>query len=304
MKIVVQASRLQSVIPACAGMTEGPTARFAGRVALTRSMRSATLPLMSKTSWIPPLLIIAVLTPVISPPAARAALVSEDDIERQADRAFRQMKASIPQSRDADARAYVQCVAQAIVAQLEGPYSDLDWEIVLFEHKAANAFAMPGGKIGVFTGIFRVAPDQDSLATVIGHEVAHVTSQHSLKRARKQVRNNLLVAVAAGAIGGGQRTSNVLSMGAEVGLNLPYDRKQESEADAEGLELMARAGFDPRASITLWKNMSRQQSGQPPEFLSTHPSSDDRIDRMIGQLAPSLMAYNEAHSLAQVPRCE
>ena len=162
---------------------------------------------------------------------------------------------------------------------------------------------MPGGKIGVFTGIFKVAEDQDALATVLGHEVAHVTSQHSLKRARKQVRNDLLVIAAAGALGGGSRTANALSLGAELGLNRPYDRKQESEADAEGLELMSRAGFDPRASVRLWKNMAKHNPAGPPQFLSTHPSSDDRISRLIRGLAISLAAYNEAQGLGRLPQC-
>lgn len=239
-------------------------------------------------------------------PAARAALVSKAAVERQADLAFRQMKARLPISRDAEARAYVQCVAQSIIARLDEPYRSLDWEIELFQHSAANAFAMPGGKIGVFTGIFRVTDGQDSLAAVIGHEVAHVIADDSLKRARRKVRNQLLVIVATEALGGRRGTSDVLGMGAELGLNLPYDRKQEARADSEGLRLMSQAGFDPRASIGLWKTMSRQNRqnpASPPEFLSTHPSADDRIDRLIAQLARSLVVYNEANSLGHVPQC-
>lgn len=246
-------------------------------------------------------ILVILLLALVAPPAH--ALVSEAQVEREAEKVFRQMKARIPISRDVRATEYVQCVAGMIIAQLDEPYLDLDWEVVLFENEAANAFAMPGGKVGVFTGIFSVAGDQDALATVLGHEVAHVTSEHSLKRARKQVRNDLLVIAAAGALGGGSRTANALSLGAELGLNRPYDRKQESEADIEGLELMSRAGFDPRASIGLWKNMAKQSPGSPPEFLSTHPSSDDRISRLIRGLATSLAAYNEAHSLGHVPQC-
>ncbi len=234
--------------------------------------------------------------------APALALVSERDVERQAERTWRQIKARIPISRDAAARDYVECVAASIIDRLDEPYRGMGWEIELFEHPAANAFAMPGGKIGVFTGILTVAEGQDGLAAVIGHEVAHVTAQHSLKRARKQIRNQLLVGVAAGAIGG-RGTADTLSLGAEIGLNLPYDRKQEIQADDIGLELMAEAGFDPRAGIRLWKNMSKQ-GVEPPQFLSTHPSTDARLDGMIRNLVPSLVRFNEAGAQGRRPSCE
>ena len=211
------------------------------------------------------------------------------------------MKAQIPISGDDEATAYVRCVADAILAQLEGPESDLAWEVVLFEHRSANAFALPGGKVGVHTGIFRVARDQDTLAAVIAHEVAHVLAEDSLKRARRQIRNRLLVIGAAGVLGGG---SDALGIGAEIGLSRPYDRQQETRADEEGLRLMARAGFDPRAGMRLWKNMARHNPAEPPRFLSTHPSTGDRIDRMIRQLTPSLVLYNEAREKGHEPMCE
>ncbi len=235
-------------------------------------------------------------------PATRA-VVSESQIERQAERTFQQIKAQVPISRDVAARDLVQCVAASIIDQLDEPYRSMAWEVELFEHEAANAFAMPGGKIGVFTGIFDVAEDQDALAAVIGHEIAHVTAKHSLKRARKQVRNQLLVGAAAGAIGGGRGTANVLSMGAEIGLSLPYDRKQETQADVVGLELMSKAGFDPRASLQLWKNMAEKARVAPPEFLSTHPSTDTRLDGMVTQLVPSLVRFNEAVAAGRRPVC-
>lgn len=133
----------------------------------------------------------------------------------------------------------MECVARSIIAQLDEPYRGLDWEIELFENTSANAFALPGGKIGVLTGIFSVTDGQDSLAAVIGHEVAHVVAQHSLKRARRKSRNQLLVIAATEALGVGRRASNVLDIGAQIGLDLPYDRKQETQADMEGLRLMS-----------------------------------------------------------------
>ncbi len=244
---------------------------------------------------------VALLLLLAGAPAAHAQ-VTEYEIERQSERAFQQIKAQLPISRDVAARDYVQCVAASIIAQLDEPFSSMEWEIELFEHPAANAFAMPGGKIGVFTGIFDVAEGQDALAAVIGHEVAHVTGKHSLKRARKQIRNQLLVGIAAGAIGG-RGTADALAIGAEIGLNRPYDRKQEVQADTVGLELMTRAGFDPRASLRLWKNMSEQAKVEPPKWLSTHPSTEARLDGMIGQLVPSLVRYNQAQNQGRIPHC-
>ncbi|MEM7355741.1 MAG: M48 family metallopeptidase [Acidobacteriota bacterium] len=255
-------------------------------------------------SWVGSLVAgLALFLGLLAAPAC-AALVSEEEVAREAEKAFQQMRARIPISRDLAARDYVACIAGSIIAQLEEPYRSLDWEIELFDQKSANAFAMPGGKIGVFTGIFDVAKSQDSLAAVIGHEIAHVTAQHSLKRARKKIRNNLLAAAAAGVLGGGRGTANALGLGAEVGLGLPFDRKQEKAADLEGLRLMARAGFDPRASIGLWKNMAKQNQASPPAFLSTHPATEGRIDGLISELASSLVLYNEAHQLGRLPVCE
>jgi len=242
---------------------------------------------------------------LVSP--AQALFVSERDIEREALRSFRQMQKSLPLSEDKNARRYVECVSFRIIDQLEEPYASLTWEVELFEHEAANAFAMPGGKIGVFTGIFKVADNQDSLAAVIGHEVAHVTEKHSLKRAKTQSRTNLGVVVASSALGGGNvprsTVNDVLSTGAAIGLTLPYGRKQESEADVDGLMYMSGAGFDPRASLTLWKNMGELNKGSPPEFLSTHPSDDRRMDGLIKNLSPALTNYNAAIAKNGRPSC-
>lgn len=246
------------------------------------------------------------LTVLLASPA-EALFVSERDIEREALRSFRQMQKTIPLAENANARRYVECVSWRIIDQLEEPYASLNWEVELFEHEAANAFAMPGGKIGVFTGIFKVADNQDSLAAVIGHEVAHVTEKHSLKRAKTQSRTNLGVVIASSALGGGsvpQGTVNeVLSTGAAIGLTLPYGRQQESEADVDGLIYMADAGFDPRASLTLWKNMGELNKGSPPEFLSTHPSDERRMEGLIKSLPPALAQYNAAIEARGRPNC-
>jgi predicted Zn-dependent protease len=231
-------------------------------------------------------------------------LVSEAEIESQSEAEFEKMRQTTLVSNDARTRSYVGCIARAIVDELDEPYASMDWDLEVFENEAINAFAMPGGKIGVFTGILSVADDQDKLAAVIGHEVAHVTERHSLERANQQLTTQIGVIGATAAIGGPRGTGDLIAMGAQLGLSLPYGRGQESEADTVGLLYMADAGFDPRASIKLWKNMAAANQGGPPEFFSTHPSSDSRIDDLIEQLPEALARYNAAKAAGKNPNCQ
>ena len=239
---------------------------------------------------------------------ASTACVSRIEIEAEADTQFEQMRQEIPLSTDARQKAYVFCVSRAIIQQLEPPFSDYDWEIEVFDVPQVNAFAMPGGNIGVFSGIFDVAKNSDQLAAVIGHEVAHVTEEHSLERANREEVTGMGVLVAGGVVGGstGLGAGNAtygLDMITQLGLSLPFSRGQESEADVVGLNYMAGAGFDPRASVELWKNMAALGEAAPPEFLSTHPSSDNRIGDLVGNLPVSLVLYNQALAEGGPPDC-
>ncbi len=229
-------------------------------------------------------------------------LVSEQEIAIQAGAQFEQMREEIVISSDIGARRYVRCVADAIIEMLEPPYSELEWDVELFDDEAINAFAMPGGKIGVFTGILAVAENQDQLGAVLGHEVAHVTEKHSVGRANRTMTAQLGVA-AAGALGG-SIAGEVAQMGTQLGILLPYGRGQESQADVVGLAYMADAGFDPRASVQLWRNMAERNKGAPPEFLSTHPSSGTRIEDLARQLPPSLVRYDSAREAGKSPDCQ
>jgi predicted Zn-dependent protease len=227
--------------------------------------------------------------------------VSEHEIALEADEQFTAMRAQMPVSTDVNVRRYVYCVAEAIIFELDEPYDSLDWEIEIFEDEAINAFAMPGGKIGVFTGILEVAENEDQLGAVLGHEVAHVTEHHSVERANRELTTRVGV-TAVGAIWG-STAGDMSQLGAQLGLSLPYGRAQESEADVVGLAYMSDAGFDPRQSVKLWKNMAEKNKGAPPEFLSTHPSSDTRIDDLIGDLPEALEKYNQAKSAGKTPQC-
>ncbi|MBL8200810.1 MAG: M48 family metallopeptidase [Chromatiales bacterium] len=258
------------------------------------------------------------LATAVSPAATLAALllaalllagcavpiVSESELESESGKQFQEMRAQMPASTDVRTRAYINCVSSAIVQQLEKPYVDEDWDVEVFESEDINAFAMPGGRIGVFTGLLAVAENQEQLAAVIGHEVAHVTQQHSLKRVNREMTTRAGVIAGTAVLGGGYGVGDVLSMGAQIGLSLPFSRANEVEADTVGLNYMAAAGFNPAESIQLWKNMGRKTKLGPPQFLSTHPSGDNRIQELIQQLPEALKIYNAAQAAGRRPACQ
>lgn len=245
-------------------------------------------------------------------PTGRSQMIfrSDDELAAEAARQFAEMRASIPLETERATIDYVHCVATAIVEVLDPEYRDLDWDMAIFDHEAVNAFAMPGGKIGVMTGILEAADNQDRLAAVLGHEIAHVTARHSNERASRSPVSNVGVQVAAILLGGGHSGATytayeALNAGAALGIMLPFNRAQESEADIIGLEFMARAGFDPRESVQLWVNMSEATGGaEAAEFLSTHPSDARRIDSLVSQFGKTLALYNEAQANGQNPDCQ
>ncbi len=244
-------------------------------------------------------------------PTGRSQMILRSDAELAAEaaRQFAEMRASIPLETDRATIDYVHCVATAVVEQLEPQYRDLDWDMAVFDHEAVNAFAMPGGKIGVMTGILKAADNQDRLAAVLGHEIAHVTARHSNERASRAPTAGVGVKVLAVLLGGGHQGATytayeALNAGAALGIMLPFNRAQESEADVIGLEFMARAGFDPRESVPLWQNMAAEADGkEPAEFLSTHPSNEKRVGSLVSQFGKTLALYNEARENGRIPNC-
>lgn len=223
---------------------------------------------------------------------------AEAELGRQA---FRQIMSQTPVAQDPGLHAYVARIGEAIVRASASPWTD--WEFVVFEGEQANAFALPGGRVGVFTGMLEVAANEDQLATVIGHEVGHVNARHGAERmvtehfialglrlgamllASGDVRipPDLIVALGAGA--------------AELGIVRPFSRAQELEADALGLEYMARAGYQPTEAITFWRRMQQLSgNGGPPPFLATHPSNVQRIEELLQRL-PDLQDRAGLHDL-------
>jgi len=243
-------------------------------------------------------------------PTGRTQLIfkSDAELEAQAASTFNAYRATLPLATDRAKIDFVACVAQAIVGELNPPYSDIEWELAIFEQNQINAFAMPGGKIGVYTGILEVTEDANQLAAVIGHEIAHVTAKHVNERASRGALTNigieaLAVIMGGGYTGGAYTASQVMSAGAALGMELPMSRGQETEADIVGLEYMAKAGFDPRAAVDLWQNMAAGGGKKPPEHLSTHPANETRIENLISQWQKTLPIYNQAVADGKTPNC-
>ena len=248
--------------------------------------------------------VLVLLAACSTSPTGRSQLVlmPESQMDQMGLQAFTNIKNKTPVESNQTTNRYVQCVANAITREAGGR-----WEVVVFRDDSANAFALPGGKIGVNTGLLEVAANQDQLATVIGHEVAHVQARHSNERVSQKFAVEqgigLINSIASPQSGTGKTLMGLLGVGAQYGVLLPYTRLQESEADILGLNIMARAGFNPRESIRLWLNMSRASKGQPPEFLSTHPSHSSRISELEKQMATALQLQTRARQQGKQPAC-
>jgi predicted Zn-dependent protease len=196
-------------------------------------------------------------------------------------------------SRDPKLNAIVQRVGRKIAAAAKQP--NYKWQFYVIDKDELNAFCLPGGKVFVYTGLFRAVENEDQLAVVIGHEVAHAIARHGAERVSMMQLGRMGKSIAAGAIGGG-KYANIINqaygVGEGVGLVLPFSRKFEYEADEIGLYLMSQAGYNPRESIRFWDNMRRQSQGKkkPPEFLSTHPADVNRINK-LKQLIPRALKH-------------
>jgi predicted Zn-dependent protease len=252
-----------------------------------------------------------VLAACASSPTGRNQLVLKSDaaLAAEGQRQFNMIREQMPLVKDRATIDYVACVANAIVDELDGADAEMFWELAVIDAPDVNAFVLPGGKISVFSGILTVAQTQHQLAAVLGHEVAHVTAQHANERASRGSVANVGIDIAAILLGGGyarqtQAAQQTLQTGAALGIMNPFSRKQETEADVIGLEYMAKAGFDPRESVTLWKNMAEKNESRIPEFMSTHPSGDTRIESLVSQFPTALAYYNEAHAKGQEPNCQ
>lgn len=232
-------------------------------------------------------------------------LVPDSIINSMSLQQYNQFISENPVSTDTAQSEMVKRVGRRIVEAVDAfcrehsepnPFAGYRWEFNLVEDDAVNAFAMPGGKVVVYTGLLPVAQSETGLAVVMGHEIAHVFARHGAER----MSQGLLVQMGGVAINEALRekpeaTRNLFAtsygLGAQVGLLLPYSRLHESEADRLGLIFMALAGYDPHEAVGFWQRMAAQKSGpRPPEILSTHPADDTRI-RNIQDHLPEAMEY-------------
>ncbi|MFB1490288.1 MULTISPECIES: M48 family metallopeptidase [unclassified Thiocapsa] len=213
--------------------------------------------------------------------------------------AFQQIKQDTPVSRDRQANAQLQSVGKRIASVVNIPHAQ--WEFVLFESDEPNAFALPGGKIGINTGILPITQTEAGLATVIAHEIAHVAARHGAERMSQDLLVQVGGTALSAALGSRSPATRDLALqaygiGTEVGVMLPYSRTQEYEADRVGLLYMARAGFDPTEAVGFWERFQAENRGsgtRAPEFLSTHPLDDARIAQ-IRRFLPQAIAEYEA----------
>ena len=194
----------------------------------------------------------------------------------------------------------VNSITQRLIAQV-GVFRpdavDWDWEINVIEDKSINAYCMPGGKMVIYTGIIeQLKLTDDELAAIIGHEMAHALREHSREQISRQVATNHLITIGSIFLGLGSVSQNVAGIASELVLALPFSRSMEFEADTMGVELMARAGFDPNAAVSVWKKMNALNEGRSTAttFLSTHPSDAARVTNLQNQLPAVMPLYEEA----------
>lgn len=253
----------------------------------------------------------AVLAGCKTSPTGRTqiALYSDQQMSQMGQQSFAQMKETQKVNKDPAVNAYVKCITKDVIAVLPQQYASQNWEVVVFEDDSANAFALPGGYIGVHTGLLNVAKNQHQLATVIGHEVGHVIAEHSNERVSQSslLQTGMQVGSAALDIGDVKYRNEImqgLGLGAQFGIILPFSRSHESEADIIGLDLMAKAGFNPKESVTLWQNMSQAGGGATPEFMSTHPAPGNRIKELQANMSGAVVAKNNANKSGKTPACK
>ena len=260
-----------------------------------------------------PVLVVLLLTGCATVPVTRRTqfnMLSEDRMlamSRQQYRSFlekeRQEGDVLSPSESADARM-VQQVGQRISSSVEAYLSDhghkkqvkqFDWSFTLIDENQINAWAMPGGRTAIYTGILEVTQDASGLAVVMGHEIAHAVARHGNERMSQQLAAQLGGVALAVAVRNKPRTTQNLYMaaygiGSQVGALLPFSRLHESEADKMGLVFMAMAGYDPREAPQFWKRMAEEGGKKPPVFLSTHPDDEQRIER-LKQYMPKALEY-------------
>lgn len=247
-------------------------------------------------------LLASILNACVTSPTGRNQLIfmPDNQIDQMGLQAFDDLKKTKPISGNASFNKVVNCVAHSLTQQIGG-----QWEVLVFDDASFNAFALPGYKIGVHTGLLQLIDNPSQLASVIGHEIGHVLAKHSNERMSQETAMNAGMGVLQASGGLGATSLGLLGMGAQYGVLLPFSRTHESEADLIGLDLMAKAGFDPTQSIALWQKMEQtsQNAQQPIEFMSTHPAHATRIQNLQQHMANALQLQQQANASGLRPNC-
>jgi metalloendopeptidase OMA1, mitochondrial len=233
-------------------------------------------------------------------------LVSQEQETQLGLTSFEQMKKEVPISKDAAANALVKKAGERIAAVVGADLPNAKWEFVVFDSKEANAFCLPGGKIGVYTGILPITQNEAGLATVMGHEVAHATARHGAERMSEGMGIEVLGKLLSGALTSAdpkvqQGAQVAFGVGSQVGVALPHSRMQESEADRIGLRYMARAGYDPEEAVKFWERFAafNKQAGAGSgswyeQFLRTHPLDETRIKQLRDWMPEAKAEFRQA----------
>ncbi len=226
-------------------------------------------------------------------------LLSSQEVNRSAAKAYQQeLKKAAAKgalNRDPGQVARVRVIALRL-ANASGAFRPdaprWAWESNVITSKEINAWCMPGGKMAVYTGLIdRLRVTDDELAAVMGHEIAHALREHGRERASQAMAQGMAISVLGAVLGASNSSVQLAQVVTDVTINLPNSREHEQEADRVGVELAARAGYDPRAAVTLWQKMARASGGGPPQFLSTHPSPQNRIRDLQGYAARVMPLY-------------
>jgi predicted Zn-dependent protease len=251
------------------------------------------LPRLTRREFVLAGSVLALCGCAVVPITGRSQLMLVSEVQETAlgAEAYREMLQKEPITRDPRDTEPVYRVARRLEAAANRP--DMRWEVSVIEDaKTANAFALPGGKIGVYTGIFPMAQTEAGLAIIMGHELGHVIARHGAERMSQQLGAELLGSALALGFQASPYVNTIMAaygLGTQVGVLLPYSRLQESEADRIGLVLAARAGYDAQAAVGVWQRMAKQSGRRPAPFLSTHPTPESRIEA-IKQFLPQAMA--------------
>ena len=235
------------------------------------------------------------------------ALFSEAKLNRQAGAVYEKFKSKTKLIKSSSQLRKIEKIGKSIEYAVSSffqnknepdPTRNFEWEYILVDNdKVKNAWCMPGGKIAIYTGILDITKNDNGLAVIMGHEIAHAVAKHSLERQSQALTINLGTQVADIFLGGAiNRTRNTVGRNTgldifQIGILNPFGRKQETEADYLGLIFSSLAGYDIRESVLLWERMSKSKNNEPPQFLSTHPSSKNRIKNLNNWMNDIIIKY-------------